>query len=139
MLGIILCYILCGYPALTNSEDKECCNNIGIGLKSKPTAEESWTQLGKHTQGNNGTHFLPLLGLSLKNEHIREGVSKSQHSSKSKYNSLAWETFMQRARRTNLYGSCVVEEVWKELTEDFDEDKVIEEAIQSLLTMGHLI
>ena len=33
-LGIILCYLLCGYPALTNTKDKQCYDNIGIGPPS---------------------------------------------------------------------------------------------------------
>ena len=33
-LGIILCYLLCGYPALKNTKDKQCYDNIGIGPPS---------------------------------------------------------------------------------------------------------
>ena len=215
-LGIILCYLLCGYPALRNEEDKQCYDNIGIGPASNsehrrmldasgreypPKNWNSITPLSRTvvkqcthcggpgyrpsffelTSGVGSGSYIPwdVMGWNAmsddqlwrvmkgkeclyknnfcvnssrywKGEFDRYELQKearnrreNQRSSNSEHHGLVWEAFMAKAsrlakrKRVKLYGLFATDEKRENLTEGYDEDRIITEAVVSLTYGGN--
>eukprot|EP00536_Pseudo-nitzschia_multiseries_P005088 jgi/Psemu1/11714/gm1.11714_g len=72
-MGIIMAYVLCGYPALKGTEDMQCYNNVGIG-RPVQSREQERLKLNGHT-------FPPKQWCNLTPEarkHIKECIHFNQ-------------------------------------------------------------